>query len=105
MKSRNREKNGIGSEKIMSLSLKAIIFYKPKSLPHFGKLMQFNEIITLLGMRRLSSRCGWIICTIQVAPDMMQGKAVYIFVRDFEASPWGITQDKVIHCFHYISYF
>ena len=31
----------------MSLSLRAIVFYKRKSLPHFGKLMQSNEVVTL----------------------------------------------------------
>jgi hypothetical protein len=35
----------------MSLPLRAVIFYKPKSLPHIGKLMQSNEVIALLGMR------------------------------------------------------
>jgi hypothetical protein len=30
-----------------------------------GKLMQTKEVVVLLGMRRLSSHCGWIIYTIQ----------------------------------------
>jgi len=65
IRSRERENNDISNVKIMSLSLRAIVFYKPKSLPHFGKLMQTNEVITLLGVRRLSRMCGWIIYTIQ----------------------------------------
>jgi hypothetical protein len=36
------------------------------SLSHIGKLMQTKEVVALLGMRRLSSHCGWIIYTIQV---------------------------------------
>jgi N-acyl-D-aspartate/D-glutamate deacylase len=70
IRSRDRENNDTSSEKIMSLSLKAIVFYKPKSLPNFGKLMQDNEVFTFLGMRRLSRRCGWIIYTIQAVYKM-----------------------------------
>jgi hypothetical protein len=64
-RSRDKENNDISSVKIISLPLRAMVFYKPKSLPHFGKLMQTNEVVILLGMRRLSRRCGWIIYTIQ----------------------------------------
>ena len=55
IRSRDRENNDTSSEKIMSLSLRAIVFYKPKSLPHFGKLMQTNEVV-ILRMRRISRR-------------------------------------------------
>jgi len=48
----------------MSLPLR-YVFYKPKSLPHFGKLMHSNEVVALLGRRELPRRCGWIIYTIQ----------------------------------------
>jgi hypothetical protein len=41
-----------------------MVFYKPRSLPHFGKLMQTNEVVALLGMRRLSRSCGWSFYTI-----------------------------------------
>jgi hypothetical protein len=41
--------------------------YRSTGLPHFGKLMQTDEVVALLGMRRLSSHCGWIIYTIQAA--------------------------------------
>jgi len=59
-RSRDRESNDISKVKIMSLPLRAMVFYyKSKSLPHFGKLMQTNEVATLLGIRRLSRRCGW----------------------------------------------
>jgi hypothetical protein len=51
----------------MSLPLRTMVFYKPKSLPHFGKLMQTNEVVALLGMRRLSRRCGWSFYTIQAS--------------------------------------
>jgi hypothetical protein len=54
-------KNDISSVKFMSLPLTAIVFYMPKSFRHFGKLMQTNEVVALLRMRRLSRRCGWII--------------------------------------------
>jgi len=54
----NRENNDISSVKIMSLPLRAMVFYKPKSLPHFGKLIQTNEVVALLRMRRLFRRCG-----------------------------------------------
>jgi hypothetical protein len=50
----------------MSLPLR-YVFYKPKSLPHFGKLMHSNEVVALLGRRELPRRCGWIIYTIQDA--------------------------------------
>jgi hypothetical protein len=63
-RSRDRENNDISSVKITILPLRAMVFYKPNSLPHFGKLMQTNEVVALLGMRRLSRRCGWIIYTI-----------------------------------------
>ena len=39
--------------------------YQPKSLPHYGKRRQFNEIVTLHRMKRSPRRCGWIIYTIQ----------------------------------------
>jgi hypothetical protein len=38
-RSRDREKNDISSVKILSLPLRAMVFYKLKNLPHFGKLM------------------------------------------------------------------
>jgi hypothetical protein len=67
-RSRDREKNDISSVKIMNHPLRVMVFYKPKSLPHFGKLMQTNEVVALLGMRRLSRRCGWSFYTIQAGP-------------------------------------
>ena len=42
--------------------------YQPKSLPHYGKRRQFNEIVTLHRMKRLPRRLGYIIYTIQGAP-------------------------------------
>jgi hypothetical protein len=63
-RSRNIEVNDISTVKIMSLSLR-YVFYKPKSLPHFGKLMHSNEVVTLLGRAEPPGRCGWIIYTIQ----------------------------------------
>ena len=68
-RSRDRENNDISSVKIMSLPLRAMVFYKPKSLPNIGKLMLTNEVVALLVMRRLFRRCGWIIYTIQVLKD------------------------------------
>jgi len=65
-RSRDREKNDISSVKIMSLPLRTMVFYKSKSLPLFGKLMQTNEVVALLVMRRLSRRRGWSFYTIQL---------------------------------------
>jgi hypothetical protein len=63
-RSRNIEVNDISTVKIMSLPLR-YVFYKPKSLPHFGKLMKSNEVVALLGRREPPRRCGWNIYTIQ----------------------------------------
>jgi len=41
------------------------VFYKPKSLPHFGKLMHSNEVVALFGRREPPRRYGWIIYTLQ----------------------------------------
>jgi hypothetical protein len=62
-KSRNREINDISIVNIMSLSLR-YVFYKPKSLPHFGKLMHSNEVVALFGRREPPRRYGWIIYTL-----------------------------------------
>jgi hypothetical protein len=62
-KLRNIEINDISTVKIMSLPLR-YVFYKPKSLPHFGMLMHPNEVVSLLGRRKPPRRCGWIIYTI-----------------------------------------
>jgi hypothetical protein len=78
IRSRDRENNDISSEKIVSLSLRAIVFYKPKSLPLFGKLMQTNEVVTLLETRRLSRMCGWIICTIQAVCGSVTFRLYYV---------------------------
>ena len=63
-RSRDKENNDISSEKIMSLPIRAIVFYKPKSLPHFGKLGQSNKAVTFLGVRKLCKMNGRIIYTI-----------------------------------------
>jgi hypothetical protein len=63
-RSRNIDNNDISTVKIMSLPLR-YVFYKPKSLPHFGKLIHSNEVVALLGRRATPRRCGWIIYTIQ----------------------------------------
>jgi hypothetical protein len=63
-RSRNIEINDISTVKIMNLPL-MYVFYKPKSLPHFGKLIHSNEVVVLLGRREPSRSCGWIIYTIQ----------------------------------------
>jgi hypothetical protein len=49
-RSRNMDNNDISTVRIMSFPLKHV-FYKPKSLPQFGMLMQSNEVVALLGMR------------------------------------------------------
>src|SRR4030066_1259121 len=47
-RSRNIDVNDISTVKIMSLPLR-YVFYKLKSLPHFGKLIYTNEVVACLG--------------------------------------------------------
>src|SRR4030042_2494353 len=63
-RSRNIEVNDIINVKIINLPLRDCVL-QAKSLPHFGKLTQSNEVVASLGRREPPRRCGWIIYTIQ----------------------------------------
>jgi hypothetical protein len=69
-----------------------MVFYKPKSSPQIGKLMQSNEVITLLGMGELSRRCGWIIYTEQILSQEDQLQRLHRLCAKQIASPGDIAK-------------